>query len=51
MERARSAVAVLRLVGVQVGDEVGDARVAVADRRLQAHRVLHEVEQLLDAQG
>ena len=39
----------LGLIGALVGDEVGDARVAVSDRRLQAHRVDDELEELLDA--
>ena len=41
----------LGLLGVHVRDEVGDARVAVADRRLEAHGVEDELEQLLHALG
>ena len=38
-----------RVVGAVVLDQVRVARVAVADRRLQRHRVLDEVEEFLDA--
>ena len=37
------------LVGVDVLDQVGVEALAVADRSLEAHRVLDELEQLLDA--
>ena len=48
-ERARSAVSTSGCCCVQVRDEVGDARVAVTDRRLQADRVEDELEELLHA--
>ena len=41
----------LGLVGARVRDQVGDARVSLSDRGVEADRVLHEVEQLLDALG
>ena len=41
----------LGLVGARVRNEIGDRAVAVADGRLETDRVLHEIDQLLDAFG
>ena len=48
-ERARSAV--VGLVGADVRDEIDDHAVSVADRSLEAHWILNEVEKLLDTLG
>ena len=52
LRRARAVGCLdLGLLCVQIRDEVGNARVAFADRGLEAHRVEHELEQLLHALG
>ena len=50
-ERALIGRLELRLLRAQVRDQVGDTRVAVADRGLEADRVEDELEQLLHALG